>query len=119
MAWMLVASAGVKAADQQPATTLPQIEIQPLLSASGKWSDDGIYAGIISIINDQTGHEYGYISFDTDLINDLEIDSLSMLRIFDECEEWFEIDIAETEMTVVHTFGHLCNLIRLKIDGVL
>ena len=57
------------------------------------------------------------ISMESELVDDLEVDSMMSLEILTELEREFGIQISETDLADFVTVGDIFNFVKEKVDG--
>ena len=57
------------------------------------------------------------IRMESELVDDLEVDSMMSLEILTELEREFGIQISETDLADFVTVGDIFNLVKEKVDG--
>lgn len=67
-----------------------------------------------NIITEVSGHEY--ISNDSSLEDDLDIDSLEKIEIIIHCEREFNVEIRDSEIEHAYTVGQLMEVIWKKLS---
>jgi acyl carrier protein 1 len=65
----------------------------------------------ISEVNDSE------IRMESELVDDLEVDSMMSLEILTELEREFGIQISETDLADFVTVGDIFNFVKEKVDG--
>mgnify|MGYP000156415865 FL=1 len=57
------------------------------------------------------------IRMESELVDDLEVDSMMSLEILTELEREFGIQISETDLADFVTVGDIFNFVKEKVDG--
>lgn len=57
------------------------------------------------------------IRIESELVDDLEVDSMMSLEILTELEREFGIQISETDLADFVTVGDIFNFVKEKVDG--
>ena len=70
-----------------------------------------ILAGLAEIVNEETGVEVEDVQLDKSFIEDLDIDSISMMTIVVNAEEKFEVTIPDEEVKNLKTVGDAVDFI--------
>ena len=73
---------------------------------------------VITIVAEKFGVDKLQLSRDTDLVADLDADSLDNVELTIEAEEVFEIAISDEEAEKVRTIGDAVNLVTEQLDLV-
>jgi acyl carrier protein len=66
---------------------------------------DTILAGIARIVGDVTGADPAQVRPTTSFVDDLGVDSLSMVEIILSCEEAFDVQIPDDAFSAIATVG--------------
>jgi len=75
-------------------------------------NDQEILEGLAEIINEETGVSAADVQLDKAFIDDLDIDSLSMMTIVVNAEEKFEVRIPDDDVKSLRTVGDAVTYIR-------
>ena len=70
-----------------------------------KISDEEILAGLAEIVEEVAGVEAEEVTADKSFVDDLDIDSLSMVEIAVQAEDRFEVKIPDAELANLKTVG--------------
>ncbi len=70
-----------------------------------KISDEEILAGLAEIVEEVAGVEADEVTADKSFVDDLDIDSLSMVEIAVQAEDRFEVKIPDAELANLKTVG--------------
>ena len=68
-------------------------------------STEEIRAGLAEIVNDLAGTAVEDVQLDKSFVDDLGVDSLSMVEIIYECEERFGVEIPDEDSKDLKTVG--------------
>lgn len=68
-------------------------------------STEEIRAGLAEIVNDLAGTAVEDVQLDKSFVDDLGVDSLSMVEIIYECEERFGVEIPDEDSKNLKTVG--------------
>ena len=66
-------------------------------------SQDEVLAGLAELINDETGIATDVVELDKSFVDDLDIDSISMMTIVVNAEEKFDVKIPDSEVKNLKT----------------
>lgn len=72
---------------------------------------DQILADMADIVNDITGVDQSEVTFEKSFVDDLDVDSLSMVEIIYACDEKFGVEIPDEESKIIKTVGDAVNYI--------
>ena len=72
---------------------------------------DQILADMADIVNDITGVDQSEVTFEKSFVDDLDVDSLSMVEIIYACDEKFGVEIADEESKNIKIVGDAVNYI--------
>ena len=75
------------------------------------YSNDEILAGLAELINDETGIATDTVALDKSFVDDLDIDSISMMTIVVNAEEKFDVKIPDEEVKNLKTVGDAVSFI--------
>ena len=64
-----------------------------------------ILADLADIVNDITGVDQSEVTLEKSFVDDLDVDSLSMVEIIYSCEEKFGVEIPDEESKNLRTVG--------------
>ncbi len=70
-----------------------------------------VLAGLAEIVNEETGIDTSSVQLDKSFVDDLDIDSISMLTIVVNAEGKFGVTIPEDEVANLKTVGDAVNFI--------
>lgn len=70
-----------------------------------KITDEEILAGLAEIVEEVAGVEADEVTADKSFVDDLDIDSLSMVEIAVQAEDRFEVKIPDAELANLKTVG--------------
>jgi acyl carrier protein len=70
-----------------------------------KPTDEEILAGLAEIVEEVAGVETSEVTADKSFVDDLDIDSLSMVEIAVQAEDRFEVKIPDAELANLKTVG--------------
>ena len=68
-------------------------------------SEQEILEGLAEIVNEETGLDQGDVQLDKSFVDDLGVDSLSMVEIIYACEDKFEVSIPDEDAKNLKTVG--------------
>ena len=68
-------------------------------------STEDVLAGLAELINDETGIATDTVALDKSFVDDLDIDSISMMTIVVNAEEKFGVTIPDEEVKNLKTVG--------------
>ena len=74
-------------------------------------SQADVLAGLAEIVNEETGIDTSSVQMDKSFVDDLDIDSISMLTIVVNAESKFGVTIPEDEVANLKTVGDAVNFI--------
>ena len=74
-------------------------------------NQDEIIAGLAEIIEEVTGIEPSEVTMEKSFVDDLDIDSISMMTIVVNCEDKFGVKIPDEEVKNLETVGDAVNFI--------
>ena len=74
-------------------------------------SQAAVLAGLAEIVNEETGIDTSSVQLDKSFVDDLDIDSISMLTIVVNAEGKFGVTIPEDEVANLKTVGDAVNFI--------
>ena len=77
-------------------------------------SKEEVFEKVKQIFSDKSGTEWTEIKPESDLYDDLGLDSLDKIEIVMECEKEFHISIYDEETEKISTVGQLSDLISSK-----
>ena len=72
---------------------------------------DQILADMADIVNDITGVDQSEVTLEKSFVDDLDVDSLSMVEIIYACDEKFGVEIPDEESNNIKTVGDAVNYI--------
>ena len=72
---------------------------------------DQILADMADIVNDITGVDQSEVTLEKFFVDDLDVDSLSMVEIIYACDEKFGVEIPDEESKHIKTVGDAVNYI--------
>lgn len=72
---------------------------------------DQILADMADIVNDITGVDQSEVTLEKSFVDDLDVDSLSMVEIIYACGEKFGVEIPDEESKNIKTVGDAVNYI--------
>ena len=72
---------------------------------------------VMRIIAEISGVNESEIRMESELVDDLEVDSMMSLEILTELEREFGIQISETDLADFVTVGDIFNFVKEKVDG--
>lgn len=75
-----------------------------------------IYAKVIQTIEDVTGVEQARLNDETELLMDLNLESLGMFEIVIELEETYDLQISDAEIDRIHTIGDIVDFIETALE---
>ena len=78
-------------------------------------ADDTTYDRVVDILRDQLSLLPCGLSRDTDLVKDLNADSLDTVELLMDFEKEFEVDIADEDMEKLATVGQIVDYINAKL----
>lgn len=70
-----------------------------------------ILTQLADIVNDVTGIDQAEVQMDKTFVDDLDVDSLSMVEIIYACEEVFNVSIPDEDSKSLRTVGDAVNYI--------
>ena len=71
---------------------------------------------VIEIISRTLEVENKSISKDTDLLNDLDVESLDLVDLVTAFEDKYSVEIADKDIKDLHTVGDIVNYIKKRQD---
>ncbi len=74
-------------------------------------SQEDILAGLAAIVNEVAGIPAESVAMDKSFVDDLDVDSLSMVEIVMACEDKFGVTIPDSEVKNLNTVGDAVNYI--------
>ena len=74
-------------------------------------SQDEILAGLAEIVNEVAGIPQENVKMEKSFVDDLDVDSLSMVEVVMACEDKFGVTIPDTEVKNLVTVGDAVNYI--------
>jgi acyl carrier protein len=74
-------------------------------------STEEIFAGLVELINDETGIATDTVSLDKSFTDDLDIDSISMMTIVVNAEDKFDVKIPDEEVKNLKSVGDAVDFI--------
>ncbi|MEY4368029.1 MAG: hypothetical protein RLZ28_1444 [Actinomycetota bacterium] len=74
-------------------------------------SQSEVLAGLAEIVNDETGIAADAVALDKSFVDDLDIDSISMMTIVVNAEDKFGVKIPDEEVKNLITVGDAVNFI--------
>ena len=74
-------------------------------------STEDVLAGLAELINDETGIATDTVALDKSFVDDLDIDSISMMTIVVNAEEKFGVTIPDDEVKNLKTVGDAVSFI--------
>jgi len=72
---------------------------------------DQILADMADIVNDITGVDQSEVTLEKSFVDDLDVDSLSMVEIIYACDEKFGVEIPDEEAENIKIVGDAVNYI--------
>ena len=72
---------------------------------------DQILADMADIVNDITGVDQSEVTFEKSFVDDLDVDSLSMVEIIYACDEKLGVEIPDEESKNIKIVGDAVNYI--------
>lgn len=82
-------------------------------------SQETIIAGLAEIIEEVTGIEPSEVTIDKSFVDDLDIDSLSMVEIAVQTEDKYGVKIPDEDLASLRTVGDAVTYIqKLEAEGV-
>ncbi len=82
-------------------------------------TQEEIIAGLAEIIEEVTGIEPSEVTVDKSFVDDLDIDSLSMVEIAVQTEDKYGVKIPDEDLASLRTVGDAVNYIqKLEAEGV-
>lgn len=79
-------------------------------------SEKDIIAGLSEIIEEVTGIEPSEITLESSFVDDLDIDSLSMVEIAVQTEDKYGVEIPTEDLTELRTVGDTVNYIKKLVS---
>jgi acyl carrier protein len=80
-----------------------------------KPSDEEILAGLAEIVEEVAGVESDEVTADKSFVDDLDIDSLSMVEIAVQAEDRFEVKIPDAELANLKTVGDAVSYVSKNV----
>ena len=74
-------------------------------------SQEDILAGLAAIVNEVAGIPAESVAMDKSFVDDLDVDSLSMVEVVMACEDKFGVTIPDTEVKNLNTVADAVNFI--------
>jgi acyl carrier protein len=74
-------------------------------------SQTEVLAGLAELVNEDTGIDISQVQMDKSFVDDLDIDSISMLTIINNAEKMFKVTIPEEKVADLKTVGDAVNFI--------
>ncbi|MEN9741387.1 MAG: hypothetical protein RIR66_343 [Actinomycetota bacterium] len=74
-------------------------------------SQQDILAGLAAIVNEVAGIPAESVAMDKSFVDDLDVDSLSMVEVVMACEDKFGVTIPDSEVKNLNTVGDAVNYI--------
>ncbi len=74
-------------------------------------SQEDILAGLAAIVNEVAGIPAESVAMDKSFVDDLDVDSLSMVEVVMACEDKFGVTIPDSEVKNLNTVGDAVNCI--------
>jgi acyl carrier protein len=68
-------------------------------------SQEDILAGLAAIVNEVAGIPAESVAMDKSFVDDLDVDSLSMVEVVMACEDKFGVTIPDSEVKNLNTVG--------------
>ncbi len=78
-------------------------------------STEEIRTDLAEIVNEVAGIDVDQVQLDRSFVDDLDVDSLSLVEYTMELEDAFGIELAEDELAELGTIGAFANLILTKL----
>lgn len=66
---------------------------------------DEIFVGVCAVLREKLNIDSSRVSFDTDIVSDLQLDSLGQITLMFELENRFRIYLDPDELTTIRTLG--------------
>ena len=79
-------------------------------------SQNEVLAGLAEIVNEETGIDTDSVRMEKSFVDDLDIDSISMMTIVVNAEEKFSVKIPDDEVKNLLTVGDAVNFITQAQD---
>jgi acyl carrier protein len=79
-------------------------------------SQNEVLAGLAEIVNEETGIDTESVKMEKSFVDDLDIDSISMMTIVVNAEEKFSVKIPDDEVKNLITVGDAVNFITQAQD---
>jgi acyl carrier protein len=79
-------------------------------------SQNEVLAGLAEIVNEETGIDTDSVKMEKSFVDDLDIDSISMMTIVVNAEEKFSVKIPDDEVKNLLTVGDAVNFITQAQD---
>ncbi|OLF16559.1 acyl carrier protein [Actinophytocola xanthii] len=83
--------------------------------ANAKPTEEEILAGLAEIVEEVAGVESDEVTADKSFVDDLDIDSLSMVEIAVQAEDRFEVKIPDAELANLKTVGDAVNYVAKNV----
>lgn len=80
-------------------------------------SQQDILAGLADLINEETGIPAAEVTPEKSFVEDLDIDSLSMMTIVVNAQEQFDVEIPDEAVTELKTVGDAVTFISAAKSG--
>jgi acyl carrier protein len=80
-----------------------------------KPTDEEILAGLAEIVEEVAGVESDEVTADKSFVDDLDIDSLSMVEIAVQAEDRFEVKIPDAELANLKTVGDAVSYVSKNV----
>ena len=80
-----------------------------------KPSDEEILAGLAEIVEEVAGVESDEVTADKSFVDDLDIDSLSMVEIAVQAEDRFEVKTPDAELANLKTVGDAVSYVSKNV----
>jgi acyl carrier protein len=74
-------------------------------------SQEDILAGLAAIVNEVAGIPAESVAMEKSFVDDLDVDSLSMVEVVMACEDKFGVTIPDSEVKNLNTVGDAVNYI--------
>lgn len=71
---------------------------------------------VIELISSTLEVDKKFISKDTDLLNDLDVESLDLVDLVTAFEDKYSVEIADKDIKDLHTVGDIVNYIKKRQD---
>ncbi|HWM04383.1 MAG TPA: acyl carrier protein [Actinophytocola sp.] len=83
--------------------------------ANEKPTEEEILAGLAEIVEEVAGVEADEVTADKSFVDDLDIDSLSMVEIAVQAEDRFEVKIPDAELANLKTVGDAVSYVSKNV----